>query len=300
MELIDTIGNFNRRKLERFNRIIDLTFITRTGQVRRIYCPRRGRKPSIEINGTYTARSTLSQLNITVKNLYLDLADTGYTTLKIDAGYEGNTVSITGQIVTIYQDSPGPDGKTVIQVNIAKIGTWLNEYIDLNYETGTPLIMVLNSIKSKLKISQLKIGVQAATLKLDSPFWHHGTAREAITKLESRFEDKGLAIFVRSNKLCAVCENKDFANVHVLQYMSAPAQPNTGGEKGTYYTTITAPWMPELDLFDKLIIPARTYVKDFKLVAGLIKKQTIRVTALSFHFSTTGRANQMTVQGSNI
>ena len=300
MALIDAVGNFNRRSLERFNRIIDLTFFTNTGQVRRVICPRRGRKPSIEINGTYTDRSTLTTLNIAVKNLYLDLTDTTYTKLRIDAGYEGNTVPIEGTIQTIYQESPGPDGTTVIQLQLAKLGDWLDEYIDLNYEAGTPLVTVLNSIKTKLKISQLKTGVEAVTLKLENPFLHHGAAREAITKLESIFEDKELSIFVRSNRLCAVCGNKDIAKVHVLQYMSAPAQPNTGGEKGTYYTTITAPWMPELDLFDELIIPTRTYVKDFKLVAGVIKKQKIRVSKLSFHFSTTGSANQMTIQGSII
>ena len=297
MELIDTISSFNRRKLERFNRIIDLTFYTKSGKVRKIACPRRGRKPSIEINGTYEARSTVPTLNITIKNLYLDLTDISYTRCKVDAGYEGNLIPIEGEIFSIYQESPGPEGTTVIQLKAAKLGDWLNEYIDLNYPAGTPLIMILNSIKSKLKITQLKPGVKASTLKLKEPFMHHGPAREALIKLEEKFEGDMLSIFVRSNKLCAICGDKDIAGIKTLQYMSAPAQPNTGGEDGAYFTTITAPWMPELDMYDKLIIPARTYVRNLQLVAGLKNRQTIRVTALSFHFATTGSANQMTVQG---
>lgn len=284
--------------LERYNRIINLYFFTNNGQVRSITCPHRGRKPSIEINGTFTEKNYLPTINIVVKNLYLDLTDTTYTRIRIEAGYEGNTIPLEGTIQSIYQESPGPEGTTVIQVQNASLGNWLDAEVNLNFEIGTPLATVLEAIKPKLKVTQLKVGEKAATLSIkDTPFMHTGTARDAIAKLEKRFEEYELGIFVRSNMLCAVCKNIDFAKTHTLQYMSAPPQVNTGGKKGTYYTTITAPWMPELDLYDILIIPARAYVMNFQLVAGLISTQKIRVSALSFHFATTGSTNQMTVQG---
>jgi hypothetical protein len=88
----------------------------------------------------------------------------------------------------------------------------------------------------------------------------------------------------------------DFAGIKIMEYLSAPPQPNTGGNGGVYYTTVTGPWMPDLNKFDRLIIPSRIYMKNFGLV-GNGKTQTIQVTELSFHFGTRGSVNSMTVQG---
>ena len=283
--------------LNKFNRIIDLTFYTSAGGKKVIRCPRRGRKPDIEINGTYKSDGYLGQYNITVKNLYFDLQTEQYAKIEVEAGYEGNTVTITGTILTMYQESPGPDGRTVIQCQWGNMQNWLDATVQLNYEPGTSITEILKAIQAKLGLSQTKPGVKASSLITKEPFMYDGSARGALRKLEEMYGEENLVLFVRKTTLYAMClASGDFAGIKVMEYMSAPPQPNTGGSDGTYYTTVTGPWMPDLQMFDRLIIPQRIYIRNFNVVENS-KTQTIQVTGLSFHFGTCGSVNTMTVQG---
>ena len=283
--------------LKNFNRIITLTLYKAVGHVT-IRCPLKGRKPSIEINGTFTAANYLPAFNLTVKNLYIDLQGEQYTKLKVEAGYEGDTVTFEGTILTIYQDEPGPESKLVIQCQMGKLQNWLDATVQLDYAAGTPLKTVLDDISGKLKTSGVHAGLKAGTLMLKNNFMFDGSARNALAELEKIYTDENLALFVRGNVLCAVCvPGGDFVKTHVLQYMSAPPQENTGDEAGTYYTTVTAPWIPKLQIGDLLTIPSRVYMRNFMTVGGKSKTQNIQVTGLSFHFGTTGGTNSMQVQG---
>lgn len=289
-----------------FNRIIDISLIPDNSKAavpakmrkpKTITCPRHGRKPSIEITGEFWADMTLPSFDITVKNLYLDLQKEQYAKIEVNCGYEGNTVPIKGTIFSIYPESPGPDGKTVIQCVLGNMQDWLESTVNLNFESGAGLPEILDAVKTQLKASQVFMGVTAKTLRLTEPFMHNGSAREAISRLIKIFEEKRLALFMRDSTLCAVCATKgDFIGTHVLQFISAPPQMNTGDERGTYYATIQAPWMPKLRIGDLLEIPSRVYMHNMKLV-GSGKTQRIQVTTIKFHFSTTGGANSMTVQG---
>ncbi len=283
--------------LNKFNRIINLTFYTSAGSKKIIRCPKHGRKPDIEINGTYTAKGFLKDLNITVKNLYFDLQTEQYAEIEIEAGYEGNMVTINATILTMYQEAPGPDGRTVIQCQVGNMQDWLDATVQLNYDAGTSLIEILKAIQGKLGLTQVKPGTTAGTLILKEPFKYDGSARGALKALEERYGEENLVLFVRSTTLYAEClASGDFAGIKIMEYLSAPPQPNTGGSDGTYYTTATGPWMPDLQMFDKLIIPSRVYIRNFKVVESG-KTQTIQVTGLSFHFGTCGSVNSMTVQG---
>lgn len=299
--------------LERFNRIIDISFEANNngamtpGEFVRptsIICSRRGRKPTIEINGTFTTKNYMPTFNLTVKNLYLDLQGKQYSKVKIRAGYEGQLVSIEGNILTMYQEQPGPEGRTVIQCMYGNVQQWLDTMVDLQFEKGATLPDILNTIKTKLGTSSVKFGEKARGLKLKEPLQFTGTARQALDELKKRFEEERLVLFIRGTIICAIClikgddkQKPDSIDTAKLQYMSAPPQENTGDEAGAYYTTITAPWMPELAIGDILEIPARVYIRNFGTVGNAAKTQKIQVTALSFHFGTTGTTNSMTVQG---
>lgn len=293
--------------LERFNRIIDISFEANNngamtpGEFVRptsIICPRRGRKPTIEINGTFTTKNYMPTFNLTVKNLYLDLQGKQYSKVKIRAGYEGQLVPIEGNILTMYQEQPGPEGRTVIQCMYGNVQQWLDTMVDLQFDKGAKLTDVLEAVKAKLGASEVKYGEKARALTLKEPLQKNGTAREVLDVLKKRFEEERLALFIRGTMICAICLTEgDKIGTHKLQYMSAPPQENTGDEAGAYYTTITAPWMPELAIGDILEIPARVYIRNFGTVGGAAKTQKIQVTALSFHFGTTGTTNSMTVQG---
>ena len=283
--------------LNKFNRIINLTFYTQSGGKKIVRCPFHGRKPDIEINGTYTAKGYLKVFNVTVKNLYFDLQTEQYAKIEVEAGYEGNTVIIAGTILTMYQESPGPDSKTVIQCQTANLQSWLDATIQFNFEANTSLSDILKALQSKLNLTQTKLGKTASTLTIKDPFMHDGDVRGALRRLEEIFGEENLVLFVRKTTLFAEClASGDYEGIKTMEYMSAPPQPNTGGEDGVYYTTATGPWMPDLNMFDKLIIPAKIYMRNFGVV-GTGKTQTIQVTGLSFHFGTCGNVNSMTVQG---
>ena len=294
--------------LERFNRIIDISFLGgsdnydsrgfKLNNVNSIICPRRGRKPTIEITGTFTTKNYMPTFNLTVKNLYLDLQGKQYSKVKIRAGYEGQLVPIEGNILTMYQEQPGPEGRTVIQCMYGNVQQWLDTMVDLQFDKGAKLTDVLEAVKTKLGASEVKYGEKARTLTLKEPLQKNGTAREVLDVLKKRFEEERLALFIRGTMICAICLTEDDSiGTAKLQYMSAPPQENTGDEAGAYYTTITAPWMPELAIGDILEIPARVYIRNFGTVGGAAKTQIIQVTGLSFHFGTTGTTNSMTVQG---
>lgn len=283
-----------------FNRIINLTLYLENGEEIRIHCPKHGRKPSIEITGNYTTANFLPAFNVTVKNLYLEIKDQKYTKLRVKAGYEeGNSDVFEGSILSLYQESPGPEGKTVIQCNMGQVQSWLDESVQMNYDAGTSLETMLSDLQKSLHATGVRTGqTDAKNLQLKERFEFDGPARAAIGKIQKVFEDDKLHVFVRNNYLCAICApGEDHVNAHKLEFLSAPPQSNVGGAEGSYYTTVTAPWNPELRIGDLLEIPSKAYIKNYGIVGGAGKKQMIQVTTLSFHFGTTGNTNSMTVQG---
>lgn len=286
-----------------YNRIIELTLTATNGRKHHIACPKHGRKPVIEITGNYTTANFLPAFNVTVKNLYLELKDQNYSKLKVKAGYaDGSSDTFEGSILSLYQESPGPEGQTVIQCQLGQVQTWLDETVQMNYEPGTMLTILLEDIRKALRSTGVRTGqLKARYLQTKERFEYDGPARGAIAKLQKTFEDAGLNVFVRNNYLCALCApGNDFISAHKLEYLSAPPQENVGGQEGAYYTTVSAPWNPELRIGDQLRIPSKVYVRNLVKVGGLSKTQVIQVTAISFHFSTTGSANSMTVQGFNV
>ena len=89
--------------IPQYNRILDITLEADNGQKLYIKCPRRGRKPNIEINASYAGNQNLMPFNVAIKNLYIDLLSTSYAKISITAGYENNTISMSGTIISIYQ-----------------------------------------------------------------------------------------------------------------------------------------------------------------------------------------------------
>lgn len=291
-------------KTPQFNRIIDFVLLTDTDQVLYEFkCPRHGRKPAIEITGSYAANSTLREFNITIKNLYITLPSEQYLKIKLYVGYADNNIEIEGTVLSMYQEAPGPDGRTVIQCQAGgKFSQWLDSTGDFAYDQGTKLEEVLNALKTKLGAFDVNMAKNAKELSLPSRFDHTGTVREAIEKLNTLFEDKKLHIFLRNETLCAILYNtKSYIAQHKLEYISAPPQPSAGGADGTYYVTVTAPWLPQLNIGDLLEVPQKTYMRYMTTVNTSAKAtQFIQVTTMSIHFGTTGGVNSMTVQGFNI
>lgn len=289
---------------KRFNRIINLTINRVEGAPVVIKTPVRGRKPKIEINGTWTTDVDLPAFNITIQNYYPDMLRAQYSSVNLEVGYQDNLIPIHGTILNMYQESPGPEGRTVIQCQLGFLQQWLDTIVDLNYKAGTTLDSILDKIVKEIKGERKRLGTHAQTLSLKEPMQFNGTARDAITDLINRFKDDNLAITINGQELRAIClpkgdnEGDTIGEPRRLEYISAPPQENPGDEAGSYYTTINAPWMPELSIGDELEVPSKVYVRNFATVGNASKgTQNIQVTTLSFHFGTVGSVNSMTVQG---
>lgn len=305
--------------LENFNRIIDIEFSTSvntrqkttngkyydsTGRelrnyTRSIICPRHGIKPQIELNASYGDSKVLEVFNITIKNLYMDLRSEPYSKIKVRAGYANNWVQFDANIFSMFQESPGPEGTTVIQCKTGDLTkSWLDSFIAVNYDKGQKLTEILQNIKSKVSGSDVALGAKAKTLALEDPLQYNGDVRGLLSQLEERFAERNLRIFPRGSKICAICvTDGDFINTRVLQYMSAPPQQNPGDENGNWHTMITAPWMPDLLPGDLLIIPSNVYINSGSLVGGAKKTQKLQITNMHFNFGTRGTVNQMTCDG---
>ena len=294
----------NKNLLPQFNRIIELTIIGSDNREYHIPCPRHGRKPSIEITASYAGNNTLYAFNVTVKNLYLDYINAQYATIKLKVGYADNLIDMEGTILSVYQESPGPEGRTVIQCQSGSMQKWLDAAVQLSFDPGTRLQDILEQIKEEIGAHNVSVGQgKAVGLSLQTKFEHDGSARDALTKLQDFFKDEKLYVFLRNDTLCAICiGEEDYIASHKLEYTSAPVQPNAGTESGDAgYTTVTAPWIPQLGIGDCLEVPARVYMRYLTTVnknaGGTI---FIQVTELSLHFGTTGGVNSMTVKGSNM
>lgn len=290
-------------KLENFNRIIDITFIGPAGKNERsIICPRHGRKPEIEINGTMGASYALMALHITIKNLYVDYRTEQYSKIRIRAGYENNYKTFEANIVFMYPDRPGPESTTVIECTCGNVmPQWLDATVNIEFKAGTKLQDVLESVKAKLGISELILGTHAKTLALKEPFYLNGSAREALEKLNQRFADDKLQCFMQQSRLCAIClEKGDYINIRQLNFLSAPLVFTNGGdENGVSHQAVTAPWMPDLLPGDLLEIPAVVFKANSATVGirNLTNKQKMQIVSISFHFGTCGTVNQMVCSG---
>lgn len=284
-----------------FNRIVHIKFFTKQLGILTelpqlaITCPRKGRKPAIEITGSFTTEDSLPPFNVAIKNLYMDIPSMEYPEIKVTAGYEGNLQSFTGSILTMYQEQPGPEGRTIIQCVTGTTKTWIDQMVTLQYDTeGFKLTDALTKIASALGMrlitsESVKLMVSKISLQFE------GKAQDAIAKLKNIFTDEKLVITVRGEELRAYSlkDSKGINDVY-LAFMSAPPQQQAGDD-GTVYSTIIAPWIPTLRPGDKLTYNTWQYMKNFSISKA--NQASIIVDNIQFHFGTVGSVNQMTVQG---
>lgn len=292
--------------IEQFNKTISLYFLDENGRDtgNNIICPARGRKPEIELVGTFQpslSGGAIPEFTITVTNLYLDILGFQYPKVKVVAGYEGNTIEFSGSIMSMFRESPGPDGKTVICCYLGTISGWLDSYLETDCTAGTPLKDVLAKISQSLGLAaEPIIPAELAGLTLLSKFAESGTASSVLDKLLAQFPSEGLGVAEDNGTLHLYSNGtpKTYIKRINIDYLSSPPQTNPGGENGAYYTAFTAPWNPQVRPGVKAVFPAWQYVKNLTVVnSDSTNMNAVNVEFVQIHFSTTGSANQMQVQG---
>lgn len=292
-------------KIPNYNRIINLYFLTKDGlEINRVKCPARGRKPDIEITGSIMADNFLPAFTITVKNLYLNVSgdrENPYAKIKVEAGYEQNYITFTGQIVSLFQESPGPDGKTVIMCQLGLIDSWLTATVDLDEDPGASMQSIVEKISKSLGMQEAQIPPALADLTVQDRFTFQGKCSEAIAKLIKTFPEKKLFITEKDGAL-QVASKEDGTSLVTkkINFLSSPPQQNPGEGDGAFYSTFTAPWLPNLRPGERVEFPAWQYIRYFNVVNNATNTNTILVTSIQFHFGTVGSVNQMTVQGPGV
>lgn len=290
-----------------FNRIINLSFLINTGTGAgskakykkdpnlTITCPVRGRKPAIEITGSFSTDDSLPPFNIAVKNLYMDIPESQYPQIEVTAGYESSLQTFVGSILSMYQESPGPEGRTIIQCYTGTTKSWLEETVKLQFDKeGYKLTDALQLLADALGLRLITSdSVKQMTGKTSLQF--EGKPQDAIAQLKSMFLDERLVISARADELRAYSKNdtKGINDVE-LKFLSTPPQQQAGSD-GTIYATVVAPWIPTLRPGDKITYSTWQYMKTFN--TSRTNKTSLIVDNIQFHFGTVGSVNQMTIQG---
>lgn len=287
----------------KFNRIINLYFLNSKGiTTKKIITPIHGRKPSITLSGQYAGGSFIPAFNITIKNLYLDLSSNEeYKKLKVEAGYQNNLISFTGDIVSMGIEQPGPEGSTVIQCQQGTTEDYLSKTINTEYKQGAGLFMIMPDLAKKLGLDRAVFqNAEIPTWTLPEAISVNGTVNEAMQKIKNIFSQKNLAVMVRNKELLVyqVGTTKSPSGViKEINFLQSPPQQNVGSAGGANYTEFMAPWLPGLTPGDYVRFPVWAYIKYFNSVNSLANTNIMNVTKLVFDFSTTGGNNQMTVGG---
>ena len=281
-----------------WNKVIDLYFLDENyKEIAVLKCPRFGRKPNIEITGNMFSDHSIAGFNITIKNFYLDNITSRAYAMLVVAGYaESTCVAWTGNIVYIHPQAPAPEGSVVIQCSITKSVEWLTKSITLNLDKGYTLYMALNRVSKQLGFKSPVISPRAMQLTSKESLQFQGSCQNAVERIKQSFSN--VYINVVGDIIQAYMDNdiKGLA-VNDIPCLSAPPQITAGVGDTMSSARIIAPWLPQLKVgdivsFDSTCYQSTQYLKHFSQ-----KKSKMRISNISFHFSTTGSANEMTLYG---
>lgn len=279
--------------INNFNRVIDIVLYDKNGlSIFRLNTPRVGRKPNITITMNITDSDTISAFNVTIKNLYLDRTRE-YGSIKVTAGYEGSTkTAFSGQILTMYQEQPGPESVIVIQCTTGRFLNWTNITLNLEFMEGFTLREALSRITVNAHLDAPMISPE---LQVSSParFLHHGSVQQAVHRLRDVFPT--VNIFCMNNRLFAFPISKSNGQpAKTLPCLTTPPQA-IAGEDGISWVHIAAPWDPEVKPGDDVIFNSG-YFKS-RIGSTAEKTSTMHVNCMEIQFSTVGSVNKMTLKG---
>lgn len=281
----------------RFDKKIDIHFLDDDGEDKAaIICPEKGRKPTIEIVGQYLAGDCVAHMNVTIKNFYLDAVGKAYPKIKISAGYGKKKKDFVCYIFSIFQESPGPEGSTVIQCTPKNLNNWLTATVNAHVDAGGSLKEAVSAISDAVEgFDDPLIDDGAADMKSETQLDFNGLAREELRKVQKAFPDA--VISVNGNQIVCWSKNKPKSKTRrSIDFMSAPPQI-TGGGSNAVMAVITAPWDPDLKCGDLVEFPARFYAGRSGNVTKEAETMTMIPYSVQFQFSTTGNANKMVLTG---
>lgn len=273
-----------------FNKLINLTFQTKTGEAFSIITPKRGIKPQIEISGNLTMEGYTHNFEVRITNFYSDSID-DITNIIVNAGYEGEmSAGIYGVVQNAYTESPGPDKVTVLSCVSANYDAWINKTINLKLKEGYNLQDAVSQVTSALGFEPAVIDASLVTKTCAAPLEVNGRCSEAVAKIKKSFpgvsiitDGKKLRVFPTEAKQTSVV-------VHTLPFLTQAPQFSGGS------VNLNAPWNPMVKPGDYVQFP--NSIKKQSL--GAITSDVAMVNTIQFHFATNTDANEMLITGTTI
>lgn len=307
-EFVKSRGDYFKNILtppENWNRIIDLSLkapskLNSAGAFRlgagydggenfTIKTPRTGRKPNIEISGQLTAKDYVADFEVRITNLYLaDKILSDYHEIEVTAGYEGSmSAGLSGTILNIYNESPGPDKVTVIQCASASFNKWINATVNLELDENFKLSEAIDKITKALDFDEAFIDNEIQSMTSPTPLKINGSAKQAIVELEKLFPDT--KTILSPNRISVYPkEGKTNGKNHQLPLLIQAPQFSGG------VVNLIAPWRPEISPGDTVTFSTNYY--STQTIDSSKIGNTAEVVAIDFNFSTNG-ANEMHITG---
>lgn len=236
-----------------YEKVINVTFFSNNIQLpkKTIITPSSGFKPSINLSGMIIANSFFCNIELRIKNAFIDFDYAPYNSVSIDAGYAGDLIysGISGQITQAYIETPGPDGVVVFMVQITynglfdynidfefiapgSVSTLLNKYVnDMNDVLRT------KNINFKYEIS---IPVELGIIPVQTNVQKSGSLSEVLTNIiedytQSFWSINGNSIVVFSLKFPST------KNLFEINRVTGTPRSTSPG-----HISFTSPWIPNI------------------------------------------------------
>jgi hypothetical protein len=293
-----------------FDKIATISLFRADGSVVTIACPPGGRKPTIRLTGTMLSQDKILQVEVRVTNFVTDVPLSEYTHvagaplgtgghITVAAGYAGNVMTnLEGEAMNAYQETPGPDGVTVLQMLVGSFTDWTTKKLNGNWAAGTPLYIppaggVLGEVANALGLTLIYYADPSLVLPCNVS--SNGLAKELIAKLKTIFAKKGphgdwSGLEVRPDGANLIALNRDTGTglVYELNYISLANHTAAG-------YNIQAPWVPAIRPQDTVKVDPSYFRQTFggSVVGGT--GSTFRVISNAFDFCTTDDTNLMSL-----
>ena len=262
-----------------------------------ITMPATGIKPNIGINAEFLPSNVVQNPMIRLTNFYPSKPLSDYKWFKCLAGYKDSPdwAGFEGQVWVAYQESPSPDGVTLISCATANTTDVYNAMIDLHAEKNTYLSDIFDLCAKSLSDNSgldWTIENNLADLQIPMQVDFNGPVKDLLAKLKSIF---GFIYFFEGKAIVVCNANAGRTSLDALKinYLSSPPVQAAVG------VTFTAPWMPELKPFMNINIDPVYFKQKYDATKVQISSTLVCYT-INVEFNTVTQQNVMTVLALNI
>jgi hypothetical protein len=282
-----------------FDKYVNLHLRTSDGtEELSIITPDSGMKPTIRLKGEWKTQNYIQDMEVRVTNLrtarplsdYGTIVKPGY--IAIEAGYrKGLDTLIKGQVINSFQETPGPDGVTTLQMLYGKYTDWLSTTVSKNYAAGTSLQVIIEDLASALGMNP-KYAASAHTLPRSVALY--GKCKDALDKLAQMFfayDNDGRFVGVRIMPIGhdLVCWDAQAGTgvVHKLDFVTNASHFARGFD-------IVAPWVPSLRPGDQVQVDPSYFRQDLG-GSAVSQGDKFTVYSIAFEFCVDDDTNSMTL-----